>query len=179
MLARAVSHLFQLFLILPATNATSERSFSALHRIKSYLRCTMTQARLNHLMILHYRQDVCDHLDLNVIGNEYISKSETRKSTFAKLIFIFSVQPFQNYYHLFFILSFNKISCQVFIILTKSNQLDHFKFVATALIYIYIYIYIYMSTFLILSYCLTCVLMKGTCILYSSIKFPILLIMIS
>ena len=132
-----------MLLILPATNATFASSFSALRRIKSYLRCTMTQARLNHLMILHYHQDVCDHLDLNVIGNEYISKSETRKSTFAKLIFIFSVQPFQNYYHLFFILSFNQISCQVFIIDTKSNQPDHFKFCGYSLdIYIYIYIYI-------------------------------------
>ena len=34
-----------------ATNATSERSFSALRRIKSYLRSTMHQQRLNHLMI--------------------------------------------------------------------------------------------------------------------------------
>ena len=48
----AVVRLFQLLVILPATNATSERSFSALRRIKSYLRCTMSQARLNHLMIL-------------------------------------------------------------------------------------------------------------------------------
>ena len=67
-----VCKLFQLLMILPATNATSERSFSALRRIKSYLRSTMTQARLNHLMILHYHQDITDSLDLNSIANEYI-----------------------------------------------------------------------------------------------------------
>ena len=50
----AVVRLFQLLVTLPATNATSERSFSALRRIKSYLRSTMSQVRLNHLMILHY-----------------------------------------------------------------------------------------------------------------------------
>ena len=33
---------FIILLIIPATNATSERSFSALKRIKSYLRSTMT-----------------------------------------------------------------------------------------------------------------------------------------
>ena len=35
--------LVELILVMPATNATSERSFSALCRIKSYLRTTMSQ----------------------------------------------------------------------------------------------------------------------------------------
>ena len=34
---------FQLLLIMPATNSTSERSFSAMRRIKNYLRSTMTK----------------------------------------------------------------------------------------------------------------------------------------
>ena len=38
--------LVELILVMPATNATSERSFSTLRRIKSYLRTTMTQLRL-------------------------------------------------------------------------------------------------------------------------------------
>ena len=79
----AVVRLFQLLDILPATNATSERSFSALRRIKSYLRSTMTQARLNHLMILHYHQVKADRLDMKCIANEYILKNESRRSTFA------------------------------------------------------------------------------------------------
>ena len=37
----------------PASNATSERSFSALRRVKTYLSSTMTQCRLNNLMVLH------------------------------------------------------------------------------------------------------------------------------
>ena len=78
-----VSRVFQLLLVLPATNATSERSFSSLRRIKSYLRTTMSQSRLNHLMILHYHQDLCDELDMDSIGNEYISKNDTRRNTFA------------------------------------------------------------------------------------------------
>ena len=44
---------FHILLVMPATNCTSERSFSALIRIKSYLRNNMTQARLNHLLLLH------------------------------------------------------------------------------------------------------------------------------
>ena len=45
--------LVDLLLVMPASNATSERSFSALQWIKSYLRSIMTQQRLNSLIILH------------------------------------------------------------------------------------------------------------------------------
>ena len=48
-----VVKLMKLVLVMPATNATSERSFLALKCVKIYLRSSMTQIRLNHLMILH------------------------------------------------------------------------------------------------------------------------------
>ena len=38
-----------IIMVMPATNA-SERSFSAMRRVKSYLRSTMKQETLNHLM---------------------------------------------------------------------------------------------------------------------------------
>ena len=44
----------KLILVLPATNATSERSFSAMKWIIFYLRSTMGQERLNNLMVLMY-----------------------------------------------------------------------------------------------------------------------------
>ena len=47
----------QLVLVMPATNATSERSFSALRRVKGYLRSTMSQQRLNNLMVLHVHKE--------------------------------------------------------------------------------------------------------------------------
>ena len=77
---------FQLLIIMPATNATSERSFSALIRIKTYLRSTMSQARLNHLMVLHYHQDWTDSLDLKEVGNDFISANESRMKTTAKFM---------------------------------------------------------------------------------------------
>ena len=49
-----VCTVMKLTLVMPATNATSERTFSALCRIKSYLRSTMSQVRLNHLMVLQF-----------------------------------------------------------------------------------------------------------------------------
>ena len=39
-----VSKVVRLLLVMPASNATSERSFSCLRRIQTYLRSTMTQS---------------------------------------------------------------------------------------------------------------------------------------
>ena len=79
-----VQRLAQLVLVMPATNASSERSFSALRRVKSYLRTTMTQKRLNYLMILHVHKDRTDLLDLKALLNEFIQCSEHRCNIFAK-----------------------------------------------------------------------------------------------
>ena len=81
-----VCKVFQLLVIMPATNCTSERSFSALRRIKSYLRSSMSQARMNHLMILHYHQTFTDTLDMKQIANEFISARDARETVFAKYI---------------------------------------------------------------------------------------------
>ena len=46
-----------LILVMPATNAVSERSFSTLRRIKTFLRST-SQVRLNSIMTLHIHKDL-------------------------------------------------------------------------------------------------------------------------
>ena len=76
--------LFKLLLVMPATNATSERSFSALRRVKTYLRSTMTQMRLNNLMILHVHKDKTDALDLTSIGKEFVALKDTRVRLFEQ-----------------------------------------------------------------------------------------------
>ena len=48
-----VIKLAKLILVMPATNALSERSFSALRRIKTGLRSTIEQVCLNSCMVLH------------------------------------------------------------------------------------------------------------------------------
>ena len=76
----------KLILVMPATNAISERSFSALRRVKTYLRSTMKQAHLNHdhlmLMVLHVLKEKTDSLNLHDIGNEFVRCSEHRFSVF-------------------------------------------------------------------------------------------------
>jgi len=73
----------QLILVMPATNAVSERSFSTMRRIKSYLRSTMRQDRLNHLMTLHIYQDKLDSLDLVSVANDFVSLNEHRRTFFG------------------------------------------------------------------------------------------------
>ena len=47
-----VCTILELIIVLPSTNAVSERSFSAMRRVKTYLRSTMGQERLNNLLTL-------------------------------------------------------------------------------------------------------------------------------
>ena len=79
-----VCTLVQLILVMPATNAISERSFSSLRRVKTYLRSTMTQERLNSVMTLHIHKDLTDKLNLTEIGNEFVRSSEHRETLFGK-----------------------------------------------------------------------------------------------
>ena len=52
LLLEQVCRVGHLLLVMPAKNATSECSFSVLRRLKSYLWSTMSQPRLNHVMVL-------------------------------------------------------------------------------------------------------------------------------
>ena len=76
------SHLNEVFeltkpiLVLPATNATIERTFRLLKLIKSHLRSTMKQSRLNHLPILSAYKNQLDQLDLTKIASDFISKND-------------------------------------------------------------------------------------------------------
>ena len=67
-----------IIVVMPATNAVSERSFFIMRRIKSYVRSTMGQSCLNHLMVLNIHKKHLDSLDLKAIGNEFVSGSEQR-----------------------------------------------------------------------------------------------------
>ena len=74
-----------LILVAPATNATSEQSFSALRIIKTYLRSTMTQARLNHLLLLHVHKEACDNLRLEECIEDFCAHSEHRRNIFGRV----------------------------------------------------------------------------------------------
>ena len=78
-----VKKVLQLVLVMPATNATSERSFSALRRVKTYLRTNMSQKRLNHLLILNVHKERTDTLDLKDTLNSFVKDSQHRAGLFS------------------------------------------------------------------------------------------------
>ena len=76
----------RLILVMPASNAVSEWAFSVMWRIKSYLRSTMGQACLNHVMVLNIYKEQADTLDLTAIANEFVGSSEHRLRFLASLL---------------------------------------------------------------------------------------------
>ena len=55
-----------------------------MRRIKTYLRSTMGQARLNGLMLLHVHKDKTESLSILDIANSFVN-SEHRKAVFGTL----------------------------------------------------------------------------------------------
>lgn len=82
-LLNEVVTLTTLIMVMPATNALSERSFSQLRRIKTYLRSTMSQVRLNHCMILNAYQQELDSLSLVDIAKLFVC-NEHRQRVFGQ-----------------------------------------------------------------------------------------------
>ena len=79
-----VEEFIKLLLTMPCSNAEAERSFSALRRLKTYLRSTMGQARLNHIAVLHVHQELVDNIDIQEAAEQFISKNESRMKVFGK-----------------------------------------------------------------------------------------------
>ena len=73
-----ISTILKLIMVVPATNAVSERSASALQRVKIYLRATMSQLRLNNLIVLHSHKEKTDSLDISACLNYFIEGNEHR-----------------------------------------------------------------------------------------------------
>lgn len=78
-----VKLLLRLILVLPATNAVSERSFSALRRLKTYLRSSMSSERLNSLMKLHVYNTDTDNLDVQSVIKIFVESKPRRKERIA------------------------------------------------------------------------------------------------
>lgn len=72
--------LLQIYLTMPCTNCSSERSFSALKRIETRLRSCMTQERLDGLSLLTIESDVTSSLNFDSIIETFAVKKARKKS---------------------------------------------------------------------------------------------------
>ena len=78
-----VVSLIKFYLVCPATSASAEPSVSQLRRLKTYLRGTMSQKRLNSLLVLSTYTNELDQLDMRLLVNDFITRNDYRRSTFA------------------------------------------------------------------------------------------------
>ena len=63
-------------LAIPVTVASSKLSFSKLKLLKSYLRSTMTQERLNDLAMIAFVSDMLEKIDYESIIENFVSRKE-------------------------------------------------------------------------------------------------------
>ena len=75
--------MLRIYLVAPATTCSPERSFSALKRIKTYLRTTMTEAKLNHCATLHIRKAMCKTINMQKAVDSFIIRSTARRNLFG------------------------------------------------------------------------------------------------
>ena len=78
-----VQTLLRILLVNPASSCSAERSFSSLRRLKTWLRSTMTQKRLNSVALCHIHQEILDTIDTGKIAQKFISRSQQRVLKFG------------------------------------------------------------------------------------------------
>jgi hypothetical protein len=73
---------YRVLLTIPVTVATAERSFSKLKLLKTYLRSTMKQERLNALAIIALESEMLEKIEYGYMIEEFISKNTKRMMFF-------------------------------------------------------------------------------------------------
>ena len=73
---------YRVLLTIPVTVASVERSFSKLKLLKSYLRLTMTQQRLNDLTTIALESGLLEKIDYEHIIEDFISRNTKRMKYF-------------------------------------------------------------------------------------------------
>lgn len=74
-----INKLCNITITIPSSSASCERSFTALKRIKNYLRTTMSQERLTYSGILYVEKNIVKALDLDVIVDSFATKHNNRR----------------------------------------------------------------------------------------------------
>ncbi|KAK9061091.1 hypothetical protein SSX86_018271 [Deinandra increscens subsp. villosa] len=74
---------YKVMLTVPVTVASAERSFSKLKLLKTYLRSTMTQERLNGLAILSIENNILENVNYEELIEKFATKNAQRASRFV------------------------------------------------------------------------------------------------
>ena len=77
--------LAKLMLLCPVTSCEAERSFSGLRRVKTWLRSTMGQVRLNSAMVCMVHKERVDSVRVSEVAKRFAESNEWRVRTFGKM----------------------------------------------------------------------------------------------
>ena len=80
--------MIKLVIVMPATNAISESSFSAMRRSYTYLRTNVGSSRLNNAMVLHIHKAWLDKLSMVDVANDFVFESDHKKTLFWRFGYI-------------------------------------------------------------------------------------------
>jgi hypothetical protein len=71
--------ILRIFACMPCTNASGERSFSVLRRVKNYLRSTLSQDKTSSLSLLSIENEMLRSIDWSSIIKEFVNKKIRKK----------------------------------------------------------------------------------------------------
>ena len=80
----ALSNLIRLYMSIPLSSATAERTFSAMRRLKSWIRSTSSANHLNNIMFANMHKEEMDGIDIEGLAREFARKNEARQLFFGK-----------------------------------------------------------------------------------------------
>lgn len=81
-----VEVLIRILFVVPVSSCEAERSFSALRRLKTWLRASMGQERLNGVVVCNVHKDRLDSLKRENICQQFVGSIETRKHMFGSFV---------------------------------------------------------------------------------------------
>ena len=70
--------LFNIYLAIPVTSCSAERAFSALKRIKNWLRTTMGEERLSDMAVLNIERELVDAISIEDVIKIFASMKDRR-----------------------------------------------------------------------------------------------------
>ncbi len=98
-----VEILLRLLIVVPATSCEAERSFSSLRRLKTWLRSTMSQNRLNNVAVCNVHQRYIDNIDIRSLVNEFVSANDRREEkNFSENVDNFDYNHYKSTFTLMF-----------------------------------------------------------------------------
>ena len=78
-----IDKLLKVHFTIPITSATAECRFSSLRRLKTFLCITMTQCRLNNLVLLYIHTCLTDGIDLTSVAKQLVLVNSRRSNYFG------------------------------------------------------------------------------------------------